>query len=350
MDAKHVQVVRKAKRVCFFAHYHSENVVADHVMLYLEGLRNAGFFIVVVSTSKLPLPEIEKLERAGHAVTLRENYGLDFGGWIEACISSFPIEADLLLLANDSVYAPIYELDKFISNLVTPGFAFFGAVESLQYRRHLQSWFLLFRPEAYNSNAFRKKMLTPMPRDLPKREVIERYEIGLSQDLLAEGLRYRSFFSLAEGNGLLRSLTFNPTHLFWRELIEAGLPFCKIERLRLNPLGLPRSDAWHNTIASKSPVLAAAIAKDMALRGVTPRRFGRELTVLSPAGWREVNWIMRREFRQHMEGRPRDVLLWISFYSITTMTALPRLVLRTLRRLAMRLLRYLQAKPAHKTR
>ncbi|MEG8026189.1 hypothetical protein QP162_20785 [Sphingomonas aurantiaca] len=129
--------LRRARRLCLFAHYHQDAVVAEHVLRYLQALGAAGFTVLVLSTSPLPDAECAKLRAVGAEVALRENRGMDFGGWIEACLELFPIEAELLLLANDSVYAPLGDLPAFVETLVDTEADFYGALESLEVAPHL---------------------------------------------------------------------------------------------------------------------------------------------------------------------------------------------------------------------
>lgn len=291
------QSVRAARRVCFFAHFHQDGFFADHVLTYLAALKQAGFATVVLSTASLAAGEESKLAGLVAGLIRRENVGLDFGGWIEACRRFFPIEADLLLLANDSVYAPIGDLSAFIAALCVREWDFSGAVESLEDAPHLQSWFLLFRPAAYRSAAFASLMTAPMRRFDSKRALVDHYEVGLTRSLAASGLRYHAAFTPRLRGGLAVSTPYNPAHLLWREVIEAGVPFLKIEPVRLNPLRVMDIGDWRAVVQARAPALVPLIEDDLARRGTRAAPSFRRARVLRRVYWPELRWLLLLDFR-----------------------------------------------------
>lgn len=298
--------IASARRLCFFAHYHPHGLAGDHVLLYLRALADAGFAVVVLSTADMSEGEQAKLQAACARLIMRENVGLDFGGWIEAVQRFFPIEAELLLLANDSVYAPVGDLPAFIDRLTAEPADFYGAVESMEYGRHLQSWFLLLRPAAYMSNAFRTLFATPVPSDLSKLDVIMTYEVGFAKRLAAEGLTYRAAYSQLSNGLLVGRKTINAGHLLWRELIEqAGLPFLKIELLRDNPARIGNLESWPMVVETRNAELQAAISADLQIRrsasGVGAKhRWLSTLGERNPFLWPELQGFVRRDF--HVSG------------------------------------------------
>lgn len=293
--------IRQAKRLCFFAHYHPRAVVADYVIHYLIALREAGFAVVVLSTADLAETEQAKLRTVNAKLIMRENTGLDFGGWIEAYGRFMPINADLLLLANDSVYGPLWPLAAFVEQLVAIPADFYGAVESWEGGPHLQSWFLLLRPSAYNAPAFRRLLGQPVPSDLPKLDIIKRYELKLLQDLTSAGLRSHAAFSAAKGGSISRALPYNPAQLLWKTLITRyGIPFIKIELLRDNPGQVGGLDAWRSIVRRSAPHLMGMIETDLAQRGAQPFKRFRERVAWSVEVdrvdyWPELHGLIARD-------------------------------------------------------
>lgn len=326
------QRIRQAPRLCFFAHYDQDNIVADHVLLYLAALRDAGFTTVVLSTARLDDEEQAKITALGADVVLRDNHGMDFGGWIEACIRFFPITADLLLLANDSVYAPLADLAAFIDRLTAQDADFYGAMESLEVEPHLQSWFLLFRPSAYRSAAFTGLMCRPMPPIADKGELVVRYEVGLTRTLVAAGLRYRSAFSLASSTGIAARYPYNPAHILWREAIEQGVPFLKIELLRYNLVRVTNTADWRAVVAERTPGLTAMIAADLARRGRKLPPGFIEMSHAPSVYWPELRRLILADYRREAAGGP------IRRHRIAVMR-LAMAIARILRRLHARLSR-----------
>jgi hypothetical protein len=261
------QEIGAARRLCFFAHYHPRGIVADYVIFYLAALRDAGFTTVVLSTAELSAAEQDKLRGHCARLVMRANVGLDFGGWIEAFGRFAPIRAELLLLANDSVYGPIGDLAMFIDRLTATPADFYGAVESWEGTRHLQSWFLLLRPRAYRSAAFTGLMADPIPPSMPKLEIIQRYELQLLQALSAEGLTHASAWSPDRGGPIARALRYNPAQALWKTLVgRVGMPFIKVELLRDNPLHMGGVRNWRRFVRRRAPALVPMIEADLALR------------------------------------------------------------------------------------
>ena len=316
--------IREARRLCLFAHYHQDGIVAPHVIHYLHALRDAGFVTVVISTAKLDANECEALRTAGAEVILRENEGMDFGGWIEACQRFFPINADFLLLANDSVYGPITALPAFVDRLTAHDADFYGALESLEIAPHLQSWFVLLRPSAYRSRAFAELMLVPMPVMSDKLTLVTRYEVGLTRRLVEAGLRYHAAFSPAGQSSIARAHPYNPSHLLWRDVIDAGVPFLKVELLRLNRMRVTDIHEALALISQYSPQLSGMIKSDLLQRGTMPLPDFGEMSEWPAIYWPEVRAVILSDYRNGAGN-----LLFTLFHSwiaraILTFTRVPR--------------------------
>lgn len=301
-SAESKELIHRSRRVCFFAHYHQHGIVADHVLYYLRAIRDSGFAIIVVSTADLAPEEERKLRNTCDHFIPRKNEGLDFGSWIEA-FRHFPrLEADLLLLTNDSVYGPISDLSRFIDDLTSSPADFYGAVECNIIQPHLQSWFLLFRPSAYTSQTFRDRFSEPIPSHLSKEDIIRRYEIGLTASLREAGLRYRSGFRAGDRGLLWSRFPGNPTHLLWRQLIEIGdIPFLKIDLLQRNPHWIGNLAKWRSVVGAHNPLLLRMIEADILTRGEAkvqsfPTRVCRSLKSPFPEDWAELHGFLRRDY------------------------------------------------------
>ncbi len=324
--------IRSARRLCLFAHYHQDGWVPPHTLHYLEALRDAGFVTVVLSTAALDAGAVDTLRAVSADVILRDNAGMDFGGWIEACMRFFPIEAGLLLLANDSVYGPLTDLSAFIDDLLRHDADFYGAVESLEIAPHLQSWFVLLRPQAYRSPAFAALMCSPMERMADKLALVTRYEVGLSQQLVAVGLRYHAAFSLAFRRGIARLYPYNPAHLLWREMIAAGVPFLKVEMLRLNRMRVTDTADWRPVVADLMPALVPMIQADLDHRGVQPTPHFSAMSPWPAIYWPELRGTLVSDYRASPDGAG-----WSGFLHLLRLRAL-RLIALVPRRLHARIL------------
>ena len=192
---------------------------------------------------------------------------------------------DEVVVCNDSVYGPFYDLTEIFLRMEKVQCDFWGVTESDEIARHLQSYFLVFRKSVLADNAFGGFWeRVEVVRD--KKEIIERYEVGLLQLLLAHGFISSSVVKTADqalGIRLLRSfpqffrrfklrwrerkfyahlakvfflggkLEVNPTHLEWKTtLAQQNAPFIKIELLRSNPMQVAEVEQALGIIAAKS--------------------------------------------------------------------------------------------------
>lgn len=248
--------------VCLFAHFDRDDRLDDYVLWQLERLKELDFSIVFVSASRLAPIDVARLRSTCLDVILRENAGLDFGSWSVGFAKHGSDITGRLLLANDSVYGPIGDLKGVVNRLTRKDVDFYGMVESLQIAPHLQSWFLLFEPWVVRHESFKNFWQQPFAT-MAKTKLIAKGEVGLSRRLLAAGFRYEALYR--PRHFPLAGHAFNPAHLLWRELlVEAGVPFVKIELLRSNPIALDDPGMILKFVRSVDPSICPLIEDHLA--------------------------------------------------------------------------------------
>jgi len=248
-------------RWCIYSHYNKAGSIDLYVIDAVRSLRDAGFCILFVSTSPVENSEcLTRLKLYVSILAVRENIGYDFGSYklgIQLIVNHrFPLLQ--LLLTNDSVFGPFFDLSPF---LVKAGQCdIFGMTESFELGYHLQSYFILYNRKVLRSPAFAAfwesvKLLEDGDSGC-KREVVERYEVGGSQYFLRHGFSLKAAFPQAlllpdiarvrdKDQFFLMPLELlvhlvpgyprNPTHFYWRELIALGYPYLKRDLLASNP-------------------------------------------------------------------------------------------------------------------
>lgn len=245
--------VKNADRVCFFSHFNKASSVHEYVYHYLSDLRNLGFAIVFISTSPVDKLNTSKLLSICEDIIVRENKNLDWGGWIEAYLKYHPVNADYLLLCNDSVFGPIWSLQRFWESLTGVEADFYGAVCSNQVKRHVQSWFIVFGKHLRDSDLFKSRFLQTMPSNMAKWDIITEYEIELSHAIM-ESNEWRTRIAFDPDGFAGASYFGNPTLEFGLQALESGiLPFLKRELLRDNPMNIERVSCWPEIVANLDP-------------------------------------------------------------------------------------------------
>ncbi len=270
------------RRACVFAHYDRDAVVDPYVRYYLSALLQEVDKLVFVSVSELSADACSSLEDMGCMVHLRPNVGYDFCSYQYGLQQLDWDDFDELLLCNDSVYGPVVPLAPVFQAMAARGIDGWGLTENFEIDRHLQSYFLVFTARVLRSQVFRAfwdgvEVLSD------KREIIRRYEVGLSQTLREAGFelaalvdfdrvdgvqrlrqswrqylktvkrRWREQAFWLDAAGVLsgrRQLGVNPAHQEWQSLLRNhGLPTLKIELLRDNPKGLDDFDQLEPVLA-----------------------------------------------------------------------------------------------------
>ena len=119
-----------------------------------------------------------------------------------------------------------------------------GLIESRQRTWHLQSWFLQFTGDVFRHERIQRLFAQPFER-MEKEAVIERGELALGKTLVEIGVRCGALVRTRDGTRSARHHSLNMMHLDWaHNLLALGMPFIKIELLRLNPMRLPWTRGW----------------------------------------------------------------------------------------------------------
>lgn len=255
----------KLKMATVFAHFDPTNRVDENCIHYLKELRKHSAEIIFVTTSQLDEMECLKINSLVNKIIQRENIGMDFCSYKAGVLELELKEWDYLLLANDSVYGPIYPLEETFNKALASQTNVYGICKSYELAAHLQSFFLLFDQAAFNSSAFHQFWQEVKALE-SKQEIIQKYEIGLSQQLQQSGLKTAASFEHEYSKWLqllifiyqtkwdyklyrLRKLIFkirkhkdigfNPMQLLSMRLVKKHrIPFIKKELINKNPYHL----------------------------------------------------------------------------------------------------------------
>ena len=238
--------VDPGKKLCLFASYSPDGTVRQHAISYCQRLRELGFRVVmIVATDTKDLKLIDPGPQACDALIVRENAGFDFASWATA----LKIEPRLwtcssLFFANDSVYSSSPNLSETIERIEGIPADFVGLTDSIELQPHFQSFFFVLQNRALQHPKV-QEFWNSVRVLSTKHEVIANYEVFMRRLFEAAGLRCRALFPASLWNERR-----NPAHFRWRELIECGFPFVKVELLRDNPAGVDLS-GWDRFLSSR---------------------------------------------------------------------------------------------------
>jgi hypothetical protein len=230
------------KKVCLLASFAADDALSRHTIDWCEAWHRRGFAVVLVVATNRPSRLRHDIASIPFLTGLlpRRNIGYDFGSWVCGLSATPGIRrASLLAMANDSVYGPLDGFDDMLSRVYASTSDVIGVTESFELTHHLQSFLVFYQPKALASAAF-EKFWKRMPTG-GREEVIRDRELKLMATMQAHGLAVDALFPSD------RSFTRNPTLVRWRQLVDAGCPFVKVQLLRDNPT-LADIDGWQDVL------------------------------------------------------------------------------------------------------
>jgi hypothetical protein len=288
-----------ARRVVVFNHFDSRGIIHEYVEFYLQELKLAGFTIVFTSNSpRFPGESVEKLKPLVATILWRRNVGYDFGAFKDGIAEiPNPETLDMLLITNDSMYGPLQDLKQIISRANPNEADLWGITDCWDGRYHLQSYFLLFHPQAIRSPAF-KGFWNHLPYFRRKRWVVRYGEVGLTPFFLSKGVRCKALFPYRKlistisprldaylalpqsdtdpirrryaemlAQCLRNGVPLNQTHFFWDQLVVGvdgtRCPFIKRDLLQHNPMAIPYLHNWQQLISQVSNYDSELIVKHL---------------------------------------------------------------------------------------
>ncbi len=178
------------KRIAIFAAYSKTGIIEDYVLYYLQGLRKVVDTIVYVSDNTTTFSEQNKLQGlVEHFIFLRHKE-YDFGsykrGFNYAKENALLAEVDELILCNDSCFGPIFPFSESFLLMQEKQTDFWGITESIEIIPHLQSYFMVFKKQVFESAIF-SDYLNKVKRKFNFMTVVKSYEVPFTKYLVSKG-------------------------------------------------------------------------------------------------------------------------------------------------------------------
>ena len=221
------------KRAVVFAHYDKDSLIDDYVVYYVKALKEAGCDVVFVSCKELEQAELNKLDGLVIKTIAESHDEYDFGSYKRGFfyLKPFLNTYDELIFANDSCYGPIYPISVVFKNMENQDCDFwgitknnFGYKKSIGHlfvkRQHIQSYFIAFKKNVFESETFTNFVFS-IEHQENKKQIISKYEIGLTEVLVKNGFKFRTLINAYENIN-------NITILKWRQIVQKfQMPFVK---------------------------------------------------------------------------------------------------------------------------
>lgn len=174
-------------RVAVFAHFDKNQKIEDYVIYYLKELKKVVKNIIFVSDSDVLEDEQAKIKDLVDFSCIKKHGEYDFGsykrGFFIAKEKGLLDNCDELLFVNDSCYAPLYPFEEMFNKMSSQDLDFWGATLNKEYHLHIQSFFIVFKPQVFKSTIF-ENFMHSIKKEHRKIDIVKKYEIGLSKCLL----------------------------------------------------------------------------------------------------------------------------------------------------------------------
>lgn len=215
------------KRICLFAGCDSKNIIHDYVVYYLKELSTISDVYYMADN------DISEEEKSKIMPYVKGAYGFnhkkyDFGSWQELIkIIGWEkiLEYDELILANDSVFGPLYSMKDFFNKIEDDKeWDVCGITEECSVGKNqtqyiienfLQSYFIVLKKYVFAQNFF-KQFFKDYKRYERKEDVVLNGEKRLSRLLLDNKIVIKK---------VVRNL-YDPFKE-WKSVVNAGSPFIK---------------------------------------------------------------------------------------------------------------------------
>jgi len=191
------------RRISFYAHYDEKNEISSQDLKVIKFLAEFTNNCVFITNSKLSVKEKAKIEPYVSYIIERKNVGYDFGAWRDAFIQyGFQNlnEYDQLILINNSIFGPVFDMDKIFSKMENEltdfwGITLFPELSDGSYLRkksiaeHIQSYFYVFEKQVFTSKEF-KEFWINVKNVSTLVKVVAKYESELTSVLSKAGFKY----------------------------------------------------------------------------------------------------------------------------------------------------------------
>lgn len=229
------------KRLMLYMHFDRDDFVDPHIFYQLTAFHDFGVKIIFISNSKILKEDENRLRSLSLEVILRENVGLDFGGWKDVLLAKghhYFSALDELILCNSTCYGPLFPLSELFNCMNTKICDFWGITNyfAKEWPEHVQSNFLVFRHNILVSPSFWlfwENLRSPSDYT----EAIHCCEIYLTTYFHSVGFQYSTYVEIKDRRefpfiGLEEPFCMNcPDWLVYKY----RLPFVKIKGFRFSP-------------------------------------------------------------------------------------------------------------------
>ncbi|MEI0532267.1 rhamnan synthesis F family protein [Brachyspira pilosicoli] len=227
---------KEIKRLVILAGYDKDNIIDDYVVYFIKELKKIAD-IIYVSNCYFNEKELSKISNYCIATICEPHGESDWGsykrGFRYSRISKLLFNYDYLILVNDSIYGPFYDLKHIVETMELKNldaWSMFYCFYDFVNLSHLQGYFVSIKKEVFLSEDFTFFMYS-ITKLHDKLDLIIHYETGLTKFFQKHNYKIGGYFdSLSIKTENDSNFPFHDA----KEIIKLGFPFLK-RSILLNP-------------------------------------------------------------------------------------------------------------------
>ncbi len=220
----------KFKRLAIYAAYNPDGYIDASDLNYLKALTEVADNIIYVADNALRTGEENKIKNLVCHIEAHRHNEYDFGsykcGYLYALSHNLLDNIDELIFCNSSCYTPVHPFNNMFNTMNKRACDFWGITQNEDISLHIQSFFLVFRPDVFNSAIFRQ-FINNIVKQPCVEEVIHQYEVGLSRLLFNAGYKGDSYIAYPDRNSYPRTKCVNNLTAVPVWLMQQGAPVLK---------------------------------------------------------------------------------------------------------------------------
>lgn len=190
------------RRICLFAGYDKEHKIHDYVVYMIKKLSKISD-VYYMADCALPPDELFKIAPYTQMFYTREHTLKDFGSWhylINRLGWDKIRQYDELILCNDSVYGPLFDLPAIFKQMETRGFDFWSMTADYTHNYHLHRYFMVFNQSIINHRTFQDFW-----KSVPMSYSVKNCELELTPLLINQGFVCNSYIRNYKQKNILQS-------------------------------------------------------------------------------------------------------------------------------------------------
>ena len=207
-------------RIAIFASYDKQGIVHDYVITYLKKLKQVADKIIFIADNDVKDLEKNKIAQIADYAQFFHHGEYDFGsykrGYLYAKKHGLLEEANELIFCNDSCFC-VSSLQPVFKVMDEKKCDFWGITKSYEKQKHLQSYFMVFKSNVFNSKSFIDH-ISGVTHQNNFMDIVNLYELPFTHKLNQASFIESEFICLGNEK--------NPTY-YPQKTLEIGSPLIK---------------------------------------------------------------------------------------------------------------------------